>query len=216
MENAQGHYVPIANVSDLDWLRNEMVDELVESARRVAASSARFTALSEETVAEFVALSAESHGVRLGGGKGNVTLTSYDGRRRVVRARADAITFNEAVATVREAVLACVRKWSVGANPNLSELVAKAFETDRHGQLSAAKILALKSYRIQDDDWANAMRALDDAVQVAGTNQYLRFYEKDAAGVFRQIALDGSGAREAPGKEAAGEDKLGDGGAAAP
>jgi hypothetical protein len=142
-------------------------------------------------LAAFVALSAQEYGVEMGGEKGNVTLTSFDGVLRVTRARADEITFTEAVRVTRELVFRCIEKWTQGANANLARLVAKAFEADKNGHLSASKILSLRQIKIDGDpDWDAAMKALDGAIQVIGSRQYVRFYRRGTDDKYVQVGVD--------------------------
>lgn len=191
MENGLGHLVPVANVAELDKLRDDTVRRLVGMAEETGRLVAAFRAHSAVDVAAFCELSAKEYGVELGGEKGNVTLTSFDGSMKVVRARADEITFTEAVRVTREKVFVCIEKWSAGANSNLARLVGKAFETDKNGHLSAAKILSLRSIRIDGDaDWDAAMKALDGAIQVIGSRQYVRFYRRGPDGKYAQVGVD--------------------------
>ncbi|MDD4443402.1 MAG: DUF3164 family protein [Kiritimatiellae bacterium] len=191
MENGLGHLVPVANVAELDKLRDETVRRLVGLAEETGRIVAEFRARAAAEVASFCELSAQEYGSELGGKKGNVTLTSYDGSMRVTRARAEEITFTEAVRVTREKVFACIEKWSAGANSNLARLVEKAFETDKDGHLSAAKILSLRSISIEGDpDWDAAMQALDGAVQVIGSRQYVRFYRRGPDGRYAQVGVD--------------------------
>ncbi len=191
MQNGQGHLVPAANVAELDKLRDEQVRMLVEEAEQIGRQVAEFRAWAAGAVASFVELSAQEFGASIGGERGNVTLTSFDGSMKVVRSRADEITFNEAVRVTREKVFACIEKWSDGANANLARLVTKAFETDRNGHLSAAKILSLRQIKIEGDaDWDAAMAALDGAVQVIGSRQYVRFYRRGPDGKYAQVGVD--------------------------
>ncbi len=194
MENGLGHLVPVGNVPELDKLRDDLVRRLVSEAVKVGAVVAQFRDWAAVELAAFVDLSAQSFGAAIGGEKGNVTLTSYDGGMKVVRARADEITFNEAVRVTREKVFACIEKWTQGANANLARLVEKAFETDKNGHLSAAKILSLRSIRIDGDpDWDAAMKALDGAIQVIGSRQYVRFYRRGPDGKYTQVGVDCAG-----------------------
>lgn len=191
MENGLGHLVPMANVAELDKLRDETVRRLVDLAESTGRLVAEFRARAAADVAAFCELSAQEYGAEIGGEKGNVTLTSYDGAMRVVRSRADEITFTEAVRVTREKVFRCIDKWTLGSNANLAKLIGKAFETDKDGHLSAAKILSLRSIRIDGDaDWDSAMKALDGAIQVIGSRQYVRFYRRGLDGKYAQVGVD--------------------------
>ena len=191
MENGLGHLVPVANVTALDVLRDETVRRLVEKAELVGRAVAEFRERAAADVTTFCDVSAGSYGAEIGGEKGNVTLTSYDGSMKVVRSRADEITFSEEVRVTRELCFRCIEKWSQGANANLATLVRKSFETDRDGHLSASKILSLRSYEITGDaDWDAAMAAFDGAIQVIGSRQYVRFYRRGADGKYAQVGVD--------------------------
>ena len=191
MANGLGHLVPVANVATLDKLRDDTVRRLVIRAEAIGRAVAEFRAEAAAEVASFVELCAQEFGAELGGEKGNVTLTSYDGSMRVNRARADLVAFTEAVSVTRALVFKCIEKWSVGANANLATTVRKSFETDKNGHLSATKILSLRSFEIVDEpDWDAAMEALDAAIQVIGSRQYVRFYRRDPTGKYAQVGID--------------------------
>lgn len=191
MENGLGHLVPVANVAELDKLRDDLVRRLVNYAEETGRLVATMRESTAAEVAAFCELSAQEFGAEIGGEKGNVTLTSYDGSMKVVRARSDEITFTEAVRVTRELCFRCIEKWSEGANANLAVCVRRSFETDKNGHLSAAKILSLRSYEIRDDpDWDAAMRALDGAIQVIGSRQYVRFYRRGPDGKYAQVGVD--------------------------
>ena len=191
MENGLGHLVPLANVAELDRLRDQTVRRLVVDAEACGRLVAEFRVNADATVASFCELSAQEYGAEVGGKKGNVTMTSYDGSLKVVRARADRITFTEAVRVTRELCFKCIEKWSEGVNANLATCVRRSFETDKNGHLSASKILSLRSYEITGDaDWDAAMRALDGAIQVIGSRQYVRFYRRGPDGKYAQVGVD--------------------------
>ena len=57
--------------------------------------------------------------------------------------------------------------------------------------ISAAQVNnVLRQLNIDDPDWLLAMQAAVDAIQVTGTSQYLRLYERDAQGRYIQMSLD--------------------------
>ena len=55
-------------------------------------------------VQAFVELSAEQYGAKLGGIKGNVTLTSYDGKYKIQRAIAEYLHFDERLQVAKELI----------------------------------------------------------------------------------------------------------------
>jgi len=189
MKNGMGHLVPVEQVRTIDKLRDEIVRRMIGGAKMLAKHRAQYQEECFGMVTDFVELAAAEHGVTLGGEKGNIQLTSYDGTMRVIRANDYQITFTEGMTAARKIILDCVEKWTEGANKNLAALVQKAFEVDKDGHLSASKILGLYQYDIVDDEWSRAINIIRESVQVVSTKTYIRFYERGADSEYKQIAL---------------------------
>jgi len=189
-QNAQGHMVPLDKISEVDLLRDEVVNELVKNARAQATALADFKLKSMGDIETFIALSAEKYGVEFGGTKGNVTLRSYDGRYKIQRAMADQLVFDERLMIAKQLIGECIKDWSPGANANLLALINSAFEVDREGKVNTGRILALRRYDITDDKWRRAMQAISDSLEVAETKPYLRIYERQTDGSYKRLNLD--------------------------
>jgi hypothetical protein len=101
-------------------------------------------------IERFIEKSAREHKVKVRGRNGGFSLMSYDGFFKIVVVNDEKIVVNEKVSIAREAIFACVKKWSEGSNANLVEIVRRAFETDKQGHLSIGRLLALRSYKIDD------------------------------------------------------------------
>ena len=193
MRNAQGNLVPAENVRPLDKLRDELVRDIFLQAESHAADIRAFKCDCHDRIEEFAGLAAQEYNAPIGGEKGNITLHSYDGGIRIIRAKSDRIVFNEQIAVGRRKILACVKRWAEGANAHLITIVNNAFKTDKDGHLSQTKIISLFQYDIADGEWNDAIRAIKDSMQVVDTKTYLRIYRKDALGKYVQLALDGEG-----------------------
>lgn len=186
--NADGAYVPVANIRPIDKLRDELVTRLSLAASNLSNDMTHFRDSALSQAEDFRQVSAQDHGIQLAGRRGGYSLLSYDGRFKMVVDNATLIAVNEKVSVAREAILSCVRRWSEGANARLVELVSRAFETDRQGHLSVARLLALRSYSIDGDpEWDAAMQALSEGLVASGSKTYVRFYERDENGAYVQI-----------------------------
>jgi len=117
-------------------------------------------------------------------------MTTYDGKYRLVVAMNDQIAFDERLQVARELIGGCIEKWSEGSRNEIRILVQDAFQVDKAGKLNTARILGLRRLEITDPDWLKAMSAISDSIQVSGSKQYLRFYERDGQGEYVQIPLD--------------------------
>jgi hypothetical protein len=191
MVNGQGHLVPVTAIREIDLLRDHLVQNLISEVKLRSAEAAGFKALCQAQISSFVEVAGQEHGITMGGAKGNVALTSFDGRFKVIRAIDETIQFSEGLVVAREMIERCIQRWSSGANANLVALINKAFETDRAGNISTARVLGLASVKIDDEEWRKAIDAIQQSVQVAATKSYVRFYERNALGQYVQIPLDG-------------------------
>ena len=191
-QNAKGDLVAIGNIKQIDLLRDELVQFVIEEGKHVAGIATDFKSAALNEIAAFVNQSASEHGVELGGKKGNVTLLSFDGRYKVIRANADNITFNEQLIAAKALIDECLHEWTKDSSDNLKTLVNKAFEVNKAGEISTGRVLGLRSLDITDERWNRAMQAISDSVTVVGSKTYLRIYERVAdTDDYTQISLQG-------------------------
>ena len=189
-QNAQGHWVPENLIAPADKLRDEVVLAIIAAAREQRAQLAAFKIGAMQQIADFVDLSAEQYGVAWGGTKGNVTLLSFDGRYKLIRAVGEHRKFDERIQAAKVLIDQCIERWSDGASSEIRALVDHAFRVSKSGHIDVNQVLSLRQLNIDDPDWLLAMQAAVDAIQVTGTSQYLRLYERDAHGRYIQMSLD--------------------------
>jgi hypothetical protein len=190
MTDSQGRQVPTELVSGIDKLRDQTVLRIAGEALKMRDVLAAFKRKLRDDIYTFVELSFQEYGKHWGGKKGNITLTSFDGKYRLVVATDENIVFDERLQAAREIIGGCLDKWSDGARPEIRLLVNDAFQVDKAGKISAARVLGLRRLEIRDPEWQKAMRAITESIQVSGSKQYLRFYERNEQGKYEQIPLD--------------------------
>jgi len=190
MTDSQGRQVPAELVSEIDKLRDQTVRGIADEAMKMKQILLDFKRRIRDDIYTFVEISASRYGKTWGGEKGNITLTTYDGKYRLVVAINDQIVFDERLQVARELIGGCIEKWSEGSRSEIRILVQDAFQVDKAGKLNTARILGLRRLEIADPDWLKAMSAISDSIQVSGSKQYLRFYERDEQGEYVQIPLD--------------------------
>lgn len=191
MQNSVGHLVPVSLVAPIDKQRDELVRELIKKAINIKEVLAAFKKQSFGDIAAFVDLSMEQYQAKLGGKKGNVTLFSFDGKYKVQFAVSEKIQFDERLQAAKSLIDECIKDWSQGSSPEIQVLVQDAFKTDSEGNLNHARILGLRRLDIKDERWNNAMKAIGESVQVVGSKQYVRFYERSGdTDQYDAISLD--------------------------
>jgi hypothetical protein len=194
MLNASGHMVPRDQVREQDLLRDQVARDLAQAAIELSKSLSVFKRKALGDIADLVTIAGDRYGVALGGKKGNVSVSTYDGAYRIQRAVAERITFTEELEAAKALINACIERWSQGANPHIRVLVDRAFRTDSKGQIKMAAVLDLLRLEIEDDEWKRAMLAIRDSIQAIGTAVYVRVYERiGASDQYRPIPLDLAG-----------------------
>lgn len=176
--NAAGALIPIVNIPEFRLLEDEQVRSFCDQA---IALNTELTVIKRSLFDDFDAflnLLIDSYGKNHGGQKGNVTLTSFDGLFKVQVAVAENITFGAELQAAKLLIDECINDWTENANSNVKAIIDRAFDVDKEGNISTAKILSLFSIKIDDERWISAMRAVKDAIRVTDTTRYIRFYQK--------------------------------------
>lgn len=190
-EDANGALIPISKIKEIDKDRHRVVSDLVAQAKAESSRLMAFKTSAMQAVSDFVERSLAVYDAKQGGKKGNVTLVSFDGRYKIIRQMQESITFDERLQAAKELIDGCIQGWSKGSNANIKVLVNAAFQVDQQGKISTGRVLGLRRLAIDDEQWARAMQAISDSMQVASTKPYIRFYERDAAsGGYFPVTLD--------------------------
>lgn len=177
-EDGQGRLIPIAHIKEVDLLRDSTIAELFTKAKALNAALAAFRVEAHATIGAFSELSAEKYGAKVGGKKGNLTLVSFDGRLKIVRAISNQLVFDERLQAAKALIDECINEWSKDSRSELRTLIDGAFQVDNAGKIDTARVLSLRRYDIKDERWLRAMAAIGDSLKVASSRSYLRFYER--------------------------------------
>lgn len=176
--DAKGRLVPESQIRPQDLLEDQTVEKILGYAEELSAQIARFGAHTLEDVDSYLAILREQYGASKGGRKGNITLTSYDGTRKVSIQVADRIAWGPELQIARDLVDECVGEWAEGARSEIRTLVQHAFQPDKQGEVSREAVLALRRIEIDDPRWKKAIAAIGDAIRVVGSKTYVRFYRR--------------------------------------
>jgi hypothetical protein len=190
MQDGQGRWVPVETIKPIDMMRDEFVRE---KFAQIIALNEQMKKLKDslfEDTAAFVSVSGAEYGVKMGGKKGNVSLTTFDGSMMIKRQMSDIITFDERLQAAKELIDQCLHEWTTDARAELKAIVDRAFEVDKEGNISTARVLALRRTESNDERWIRAMQAISDSIQCTGTKPYIRAYLRDENGKYQPISLD--------------------------
>ena len=179
-QDAKGNLVPLANIKEIDLLRDELVQEIAAKARAVQDNLMAFKREAMDDIAAFVQLSADRYDVSVGGKKGNISLHSFDGAYRVNLAMQDTLVFDEGLLAAKALIDECINEWTEGSRTELKT----------EGNISTARVLGLRRLQITDEKWQRAMDALSDSLQVHISKPFVRVYRRGEDGKYQLMNLD--------------------------
>jgi len=179
-KDTKGRLVPGNLVRPADKLIDQTVRKIIGFATELNAQIARFKGHTFDDIVTCMSLIGEQYGAKIGGEKGNVTLTTFDGCMRVQVQVSDRITFGPELQVAKGLIDECISAWSADANPHIRVIVQDAFRVDGEGRLNREAILSLRRLAIEDETWGRAMQALTDSIRVEGSATYVRFYARQA------------------------------------
>ena len=167
LTDAKGRLVPKAQIKPEHLMEDDFVKNVLQKvSKHQDEMIALKTGIIDDLFA-FIDLVNEKFGYRRGGKKGNVSLTSYDGCKKIVYSISDTIDFGvelQAAKGLIEEYLDDVFK-HVSESEEINELrslVNFAFQVDKNGKVNRDAILRLRKRSISHPKWTEAVKAIND------------------------------------------------------
>lgn len=192
-KDRKGRLVQESSIDAYDLEMDAFVQKHVAKAREIQTLLREFKEEVYADCAAFKELIAEKYNTQLGGKKGGISFTSFDGQHQVRICVQDRFTFGPELKVAEQLMKECANEWSENADRELKLIIHGLFETDKEGSISVAKIMDFRrSYKniSEDGRWVQAMDAIDDALRVVGSKSYLNFKERNAEDKYVNIPLD--------------------------
>lgn len=192
MRDASGSLVPVENIKPQDALMDEVVGKIFDFATDLSAQISRFKEHTFSDLTSFQDLLQQEYGVKKRDGwKGNYTISSFNGLKKVTVQIAERIDFGPELQVAKTLVDECLREWSADSSANLRSIVNRAFAVDQQGKINKAELFSILRLEIDDERWQRAMKAIRDSMRVTGTKEYVRFYERASAEApWKPVSLD--------------------------
>lgn len=191
MPDARGGFTPLELVKPQHALEDEMVRKIMGHARELNGRIGRFKGHVFDDLSGLDALLAQQYQVKRGGKKGNRTYMTHDGLQKVQVAMADLIDFGPELQQAKSLIDECLVEWTDEGRVEIRELVLRAFNVDKAGQINKAYLFDLLRLEITDERWVRAKAAIHDAIRVVGAKLYYRFYERsEPTGRWQAVTID--------------------------
>jgi len=190
--NKQGEKVHPDMVPFEEKLKTELVEKLVGRAVKGVSLLSSFKESIVAQIDGYMEMMRETYNLDpMKGTKGNITLQSYDGLKKVQVQVSKHIDFDEKLTLAKEKLDEYFTLKTEKADPEIKTLITKVFDVDSKGNVNAKQILSLKSYKITHPMWLEAMGIIDDAIEIVGSKSYIRFYTRESVDApWQNVSLD--------------------------
>ena len=191
--NKRGERVHPDMVRADDKLKHELVTSIIDKVHNQREELLEFKQEVLDDINSYMDLLRSEYNLEplKTGGKGNISLQSFDGLKKVEIAVAQHIDFDEKLTLAKEKIDEYLKEITKDSNGDIQTLIMKAFEVDKKGNINAKVVLSLKNYEINHPLWKEAMEIIDDAVEIVGSKSYIRFYErKSIDDKFKNLSLN--------------------------
>jgi len=193
MRNRKGHLVEESMIDAYDLEMDAFVNKHIARAIEIQEIIRSFKTEVSEDCVSFQELLEEKYGAKLGGKKGGVSFTSYDGEHQIRISVQDRITMGPELRVAEKLLKECAHEWAQGARSEVKAIINDLFETNKEGDISVSKILEFRrDYKniSADERWIKGMEAIGDAIRVVGSKSYLNFKKRNPEGKYHNIPLD--------------------------
>jgi len=187
MENANGDLVLIQSIKECDLLEHDMVLSVAAIWENLSSKIGRFKQHNFEDVTTFVDILFDSYKVKRGGTEGNMQFTTFDRKYKLTIAIQKAIDFGPEIQVAKQKMLEAVDVYPESANDLKTMLLATFTQID--GKLRVAEILRLRTYKIENPLWDEAMTIINDAIEVISSKKQIRLHKRNEQGEYIAIPL---------------------------
>ena len=188
-KKANGTLVPEDQVKDSDRLRDQFVLEAAEKIMDIRTQMIRVKAEILDDIEAFMQTMSESYGVKLGGEKGNLSFTSFDGRVQLKYYRNDYLTFNEGIHIAKKLIDEFLEDITKDSSRSIKQIVNSAFNL-KQGRMDVKAILKLREINETDHRWVKAMQIIDESKQWNEGSRALRLYIRGKSGEMELVPMD--------------------------
>lgn len=191
LRDAKGNLVPLTAVKPVDLLVDELVRGIIQRAQVMSDALAQFRVDTFEQIRSLQELLDQQYGATIGGAKGNMTLSTFDGCQQVKVQVADLFDFGPELLSAKSIIDECLKEWAGGSPAELRAIVNNAFSVEKEGQINRAGLLMLLRVHSDDPRWNRAMDAIRDSMRTIGSREYMRCFRRPAHdGKWQGITLD--------------------------
>lgn len=192
MRDGNDSLVLVRNIHEKDLLFHDLVLSIAVIWKNLSGKIQRFKQHNFEDVSTILDLLFEKYEVKRGGKEGNMQFFTFDRRYKLRISVQKQLDFGPELQAAQAKLIEALEQMASTDTENaadLKTLVTGAF-TLIDGKLRVSEVLRLRTYKIHNALWNEAMRIIDDAIVVISRKKQILLYERDVQGEYIAIPLD--------------------------
>lgn len=185
-----GRYTPESLVKPYEKLKEQTIVPLFEQWIELHEAIANLKANTIEDVDKLIELCADSYGVKLDGNKGGVSLYKYDGAYLLQRTFKNRTVYDERILAAEQLIREYLATKTDDSDPELKGIIDVMLQRNKQGDLRIAELIRLRTLKIDDPVWNQAMDIISDALNNFQTCCYFQVYKRNSQGKYDPLLLD--------------------------
>lgn len=192
IRNCNGCLVQVSRLRPDVVLTDGVARSIVRKMQALAAHNARVKKEIFEEAQAYQDLMFEQYRARIGGRRGGLTISSFNDLQKVVFQTTDYSRVTAALPAAQALMSEILDDLTRDVGPDLRTLIMAAFERDeKTGKVNVQELNGLKKYKLNHAKWPDFIRALNDAIEPAGSKEGIRAYTRDTiTDVPKQVVVD--------------------------
>lgn len=180
LTNSRGEEVAAELIPEVELKRHMVVEDIVAKILDYKKQGEKLSLEVDGQIEEYLNWLGKRSKIRNGEDvKGNIQLSNFGQTKQVKISIDDIISFDERLNLAKSKVDACLKRWTEkSGDKELSFIVKDAFNVDKKGNINKHQILKLLKINIQDREWIDAQKLIQESIQITTTKKYKNFRVK--------------------------------------
>jgi len=121
--------------------------------------------------------------------KGGYSISTFNRDAKIEVSVQERIEFDDMITVAHEKIKQYIAEKMQGVDTDLQQIINQASET-RRGQMDAKRVLGLFRLQINHPLWVEAMELIKKSINRNNSKRYVRVWEKDNQGEYRNVELN--------------------------
>jgi hypothetical protein len=172
LKNNRGNVIPVENIRTDLIKKHLLVNDIFDIANALQDRMEKEKAKIYKKIQAYEKWIAKKNGVEDAAFE-NLNLSNYDGSICISIYNNSVVEFDEKIQLAKQKIDKCISRWGAGAPGEIKILIDKFFKVGKKGLLNKQAIFSLFQLKIEDPEWLDAMKIIQDSITDSAKKEYL-------------------------------------------